>query len=651
MLLSVVSFFSTYAQFATSGSGANKNILYWLSWNDASFSDGIQSGDSETFSLPGGVTITATFSSTTGGSRFIPVDMDTWSGALLYQGYETTTSTEAFYNRDTGGASFSTQITFSATDSKGNAFNPTIIFGDAESTGPLESITATTNGSNWTTLEALTSTTYSVSGIDGTSQTATITDTRYGNPLFYSTNVTQLNVGISAGGARKEGFALAVYYAIDYGDAPDSYGTPSTGHLDYALAFGSPDLYIGSTVDFEIAGIGSPGATTDGADEDGLTNPQSHTTASAFNISFPVVNNTSSTANVSAFLSSLGSTDFSTASVQSTTVAASTSKTINFSFTAPTVCQDDSLYLRLRISNDDVSSPTGYVNTGEVEDYLVIINQNTPVISLSSYGCAGSDIDFGQPSKTAGTGFGSYPSDYIFSWTGPGGIWTSSLADPAPFFVASSNKNSYTGTYTVTVTDTIGCSDASSVSLNGNNCSTLPIMWVAFTSKSSPDGVILDWSVVPDKESEYYLIERASDQQSWETISETIKINDHSEAIKNYSFTDPDPLQDINYYRIKEVDFDGSYTYSQVVFCLNHQVQELVYYANNQLIIRFYSDTLKQVTVFDQLGIEWYRHKGVFYPGELKLDLSSANLKGYYLIQLIFTNSESVQRIVITKDM
>jgi hypothetical protein len=38
----------------------------------------------------------------------------------------------------------------------------------------------------------------------------------------------------------------------------------------------------------------------------------------------------------------------------------------------------------------------------------------------------------------------------------------------------------------------------------------------------------------------------------------------NSNAILNYSLTDEQPLQGISYYRLKQVDFNGAYTYSDV---------------------------------------------------------------------------------------
>jgi len=45
----------------------------------------------------------------------------------------------------------------------------------------------------------------------------------------------------------------------------------------------------------------------------------------------------------------------------------------------------------------------------------------------------------------------------------------------------------------------------------------------------------------------------------------------NSNSFLNYQFVDPKPINQVAYYRLKQVDFDGQYSYSQVIALRNNQ--------------------------------------------------------------------------------
>lgn len=93
---------------------------------------------------------------------------------------------------------------------------------------------------------------------------------------------------------------------------------------------------------------------------------------------------------------------------------------------------------------------------------------------------------------------------------------------------------------------------------------TLPVELLSFTAKKDNSDVVLKWSTATEINNDYFLIERSSDMESFETIG-TVEGAGNSNELLHYAFTDTDLKDPICYYRLKQVDYDGAYAYSSVV--------------------------------------------------------------------------------------
>lgn len=102
-------------------------------------------------------------------------------------------------------------------------------------------------------------------------------------------------------------------------------------------------------------------------------------------------------------------------------------------------------------------------------------------------------------------------------------------------------------TYTINLTGTCG-SGCSSV---------LPIILDNFYGSSETGGIRLNWRVATQSNTNYYLIQKSSDAVNW---SDLFAVGANKEIAMNmlYQVFDPMPLPGINYYRLIDVDLDGS---------------------------------------------------------------------------------------------
>ncbi len=92
----------------------------------------------------------------------------------------------------------------------------------------------------------------------------------------------------------------------------------------------------------------------------------------------------------------------------------------------------------------------------------------------------------------------------------------------------------------------------------------LPIELVYFTAKVNENNVLLKWQTATEVNNYGFEIERSTEKVGWNKIG-FVEGNGTSNSPKEYSFTD-DVSQSGKYsYRLKQIDIDGSYKYSNVV--------------------------------------------------------------------------------------
>lgn len=92
----------------------------------------------------------------------------------------------------------------------------------------------------------------------------------------------------------------------------------------------------------------------------------------------------------------------------------------------------------------------------------------------------------------------------------------------------------------------------------------LPIELLSFTGACENDKAVLRWSTATETNNDYFTVERSVDSDDWEAIG-TVPGAGNSQQVLNYVFNDPYPSLSLQYYRIKQTDLNGAFTYSPVV--------------------------------------------------------------------------------------
>ena len=171
----------------------------------------------------------------------------------------------------------------------------------------------------------------------------------------------------------------------------------------------------------------------------------------------------------------------------------------------------------------------------------------------------------------------------------------------------------------------------------------LPIELLSFTGKNKGEENILKWTTASEMNNDYFIVERRSEGESESEWEEIGKVNgaSNSNTIKNYEFTDTQyPILNTQYYRLKQTDYDGNFTYSQTIAITMGQFHNgaINIYPNPakeslQLAIDNSQKTNGTigVVICDVLGREVYKTTNYKLPTTNSIDISALTNGMYFL--------------------
>ncbi len=127
--------------------------------------------------------------------------------------------------------------------------------------------------------------------------------------------------------------------------------------------------------------------------------------------------------------------------------------------------------------------------------------------------------------------------------------------------------------------------------------SPLPIALLSFSVQLCNTSACIEWQTATEVNNDFFTIEKSNDALQFETIGR-INGKGNSESIQNYAFKDNQMLNGISYYRLKQSDFNGAYSYSNI------EMINLV--ANGLFDFKIYPNSSKG----EKINIELLANKG-----------------------------------------
>lgn len=92
----------------------------------------------------------------------------------------------------------------------------------------------------------------------------------------------------------------------------------------------------------------------------------------------------------------------------------------------------------------------------------------------------------------------------------------------------------------------------------------LPVELTAFRGETAGEDVRLEWITATELNNDYFAIEHSPDGVAFRTVGQVKGGGTSSETLA-YTFTHRQPVAGPNYYRLKQVDFDGKFEFSELI--------------------------------------------------------------------------------------
>ncbi len=107
----------------------------------------------------------------------------------------------------------------------------------------------------------------------------------------------------------------------------------------------------------------------------------------------------------------------------------------------------------------------------------------------------------------------------------------------------------------------------------------LPVTWLSFKAIPQGPDIHLLWQTASEQNADVFEIQRSTDGLVFDKIG-LVKATGNSDVIRNYAYLDTETSKEINYYRIKQLDWDGKFSYSRVIAVRRQNLNGYTLYPN-----------------------------------------------------------------------
>lgn len=173
----------------------------------------------------------------------------------------------------------------------------------------------------------------------------------------------------------------------------------------------------------------------------------------------------------------------------------------------------------------------------------------------------------------------------------------------------------------------------------------LPIELINFDATLNDELTVdLEWTTASETNNDYFTVERAGSDMQFSSLL-TVNGAGNSYSLLAYHATDDDPLPGISYYRLKQTDFNGDYTYSDIRTIVWDADNPVIVYPNptrDNLTIQFFSQQADNVTIglYDDKGSRVLEKEVSIVKGTNEVSIDMQHLSHeVYILRIDFENN------------
>lgn len=321
------------------------------------------------------------------------------------------------------------------------------------------------------------------------------------------------------------------------------------------------------------------------------------------------------------------------------------------------------------VKNPDITPDIYEVNDNVSQAYSLPVSftGNNILINTNGSNCnVGTDYDYYKITLPSGFNYtlkprlqdsynsnngNTYTLDALFSYSFNGSTWSEAYDDTLTSNIIMNNGGTLYIAVSPYFTGSIG---TYLLQIQISRTSTLPVTYTMFNATLKDKTVHLDWHTSTEINSDYFSIERSLDSREFREIGK-VKAAFNSSGLKDYRFIDSTPMTGRNYYRIKQVDFDGKFSFSEIK-SISISSMSLVYSivpnpAKNFITLSFDKPQRQyNIIITDMQGkiVHVINNPSAIYMTQHKIDLSNIP-NGIYLVSVMTNNGNYTQKLLINR--
>ncbi len=159
----------------------------------------------------------------------------------------------------------------------------------------------------------------------------------------------------------------------------------------------------------------------------------------------------------------------------------------------------------------------------------------------------------------------------------------------------------------------------------------------------------LNWATSAEKNNDFFILERSANGVDFTEIGSVVG-NGTSSQVNSYTFNDQNPLNGTNYYRLKQVDNDGKFSYSSIVTINNELTADFYIFPNPNdgafaiNIVSAGEDNSYSIEVLDVQGKVVHTAEGDQSYSTIQISNLSS---GVYVVRLSANNQVVTRKLLV----
>lgn len=186
------------------------------------------------------------------------------------------------------------------------------------------------------------------------------------------------------------------------------------------------------------------------------------------------------------------------------------------------------------------------------------------------------------------------------------------------------------------------------------NCAPLPVEMTSLEAEIENDKVEISWQTALESGSDHFIVERSRDGKAFFSIAK-VDAAGNSDSPIDYQYTDLNPVNNRAFYRLRQVDQDGSYSLTQVIEVVadGPELSLASLYPNPasdfiNLNVNSRSAKEGQLEVFDMMGKQIFSESVSLNESNNNLKVNTTSLTpGMYILRINAGTEVLNQRFMI----